>query len=103
MRQWLAREGRMVTVGEIHTGLLQHSTALSPEQCGKVLGVREGEPVLLFERPTAYAVAPETHTGVDCRLPSQSGRKLRGAGTIATRTLITGGRILQGSSFTTIG
>ena len=92
----------MVTVGEVHTGLLQHGTPLSPDQCVRLLSLREGEPVVRSERPTPYAISPEMLTGVDCQLPSASGRHVRGAGTIATRTIITGGRILQGSSHATV-
>jgi hypothetical protein len=92
----------MLTVGEVHTGLLQHATALSPAHCARILSLREGEAVLHSERPTAYAVSPDVLTGVDCRLPSDTGRQVRGAGTVVSRTIITGGRILQGSSHTKI-
>ncbi len=92
----------MLTVGEVHTGLLQHATALSPSQCARLLSFREGESVLRSERPTAYAVSPDMLTGVDCRMPSLSGRQVRGAGTVSAHTIMTGGRILQGSARTTI-
>lgn len=92
----------MLTVGEVHTGLVQHATALSPQDCVELLSVREGEAVLRSQRPTAYAVSPDLLTGVDCRMPSDSGRQVRGAGTVVSRTIITGGRILQGSSHTRI-
>jgi hypothetical protein len=36
--------------------------------------------------------------GVDCRLPSATGARFRGIGTIMTRTALTSGRVLQGSS-----
>jgi len=88
----------MLTVGEVHTGLIQHATALSGDQCTEVLSCREGEAVLRSERPTAYAVSPDVLTGVDCLLPSASGRRVRAAGTVSARTVITGGRIVQGSA-----
>jgi hypothetical protein len=92
----------MLTLGEVHTGLLQHATALPQAQVARMLNLREGETVLRSQRPTAYAVSPDLLTGVDCRLPSDSGRLVRGAGTVVSRAIITGGRILQGSSHTEI-
>jgi hypothetical protein len=67
-----------------------------------MLNLREGETVLRSQRPTAYAVSPDILTGVDCRLPSNSGKQVRGAGTVVSRAIVTGGRILQGSSYTNI-
>ncbi len=92
----------MLTVGEVHTGLLQHATALRPDQCARILNLREGERVLRSQRPTPYAVSPDLLTGVDCRLPSDTGKQVRGAGTVVSRAIITGGRILQGSAHTRI-
>jgi hypothetical protein len=92
----------MLTLGEVHTGLLQHATALPQAHVARMLNLREGETVLRSQRPTAYAVSPDVLTGVDCRLPSNSGRQIRGAGTVVSRAIVTGGRILQGSSYTTV-
>ena len=47
-------------------------------------------------------LSPDLLTGVDCRLPSNSGRQVRGAGTVVSRAIITGRRILQGSAYTKI-
>jgi hypothetical protein len=91
----------MFAVGEIHTGLVQHSTALSPSQCADLLDLRAGRQVLQSERPNSYAMSPEVLTGIDCQLPSRSGRRVRAAGTIRTRTTVTAGRIVQGSSYAT--
>jgi hypothetical protein len=92
----------MLTLGEVHTGLLQHATALPQAQVSRMLNLREGDPVLRSGRPSAYAVSPDILTGVDCRLPSNSGKQIRGAGTVVSRAIITGGRILQGSSHTRV-
>src|SRR5579859_3336479 len=92
----------MLTLGEVHTGLLQHATALPQAQVSRMLNLREGETVLRSQRPTAYAVSPDLLTGVDCELPSNSGRHVRGAGTVVSRAIVTGGRILQGSSHTEV-
>ncbi|WP_405106785.1 SCO2521 family protein [Micromonospora sp. NBC_01405] len=88
----------MLTVGEVHTSLLQHSTALSQEQSSEVLSLIEGEMVLTSRRPSLYAVSPDVRTGVDCWLPSARQRQLRGVGAVVTRAIITGGRIVQASS-----
>src|SRR5690242_16102985 len=92
----------MVELGEVHTGLLQHSSVLSAGQAVQLLSLREGESVAHSERPNRYTASPEDLTGVDCQLPSRSGRQVRGVGTVATHTLISGGRILQGSSWVDI-
>ena len=92
----------MLTLGEVHTGLLQHATALPQAQVARMLNLREGETVIRSQRPTTYAVSPDILTGVDCRLPSDSGKQVRGAGTVVSRAIITGGRILQGSSHTRV-
>ncbi|MEU8157093.1 SCO2521 family protein [Micromonospora sp. NPDC048986] len=88
----------MLTVGEVHTSLLQHRTALAQEQSAEVLSLIEGEAVLTSRRPSLYAVSPDVRTGVDCWLPSARKRQLRGVGAVVTRAIITGGRIVQASS-----
>ncbi|NGM13293.1 SCO2521 family protein [Verrucosispora sp. WMMA2044] len=88
----------MLTVGEVHTSLLQHSTALAQDQSAEVLSLVEGEAVLTSRRPSLYAVSPDVRTGVDCWLPSAKNRQLRGVGAVVTRAVITGGRIVQASS-----
>ena len=88
----------MLTVGEVHTSLLQHSTALTQEQSAEVLSLVEGEAVLTSRRPSLYAVSPDVRTGVDCWLPSARKRQLRGVGAVVTRAVVTGGRMVQASS-----
>lgn len=88
----------MLTVGEVHTSLLQHSTALAQEQSSEVLSLVKGEAVLTSRRPSLYAVSPDVRIGVDCWLPSATKRQLRGVGAVVTRAVITGGRIVQASS-----
>lgn len=85
-------------IGEVHTGLLQHSTALDVEQAARLLSLVEGANVLSSQRPTAYALSPEIPAGVDCMLPSVSGRKVRGVGAVLSRALLSGGRIAQAST-----
>ncbi|WP_213451739.1 SCO2521 family protein [Rhizomonospora bruguierae] len=88
--------GTVVVLGEVHTGLVQHSGELPPAQCERVLRLLEGERVHGFQRPIAYAVSPPVLTGVDCSLATGSGATPRGVGSVEARAGITGGRVLQG-------
>lgn len=88
----------MLILGEVHTGLLQHSTSLSPPLCRHILELVHGEPARQFERPIAYTVSPDLLAGVDCFLPTDSGAKVRGVGTVVHRASLTGGHVLQGSA-----
>jgi hypothetical protein len=88
----------MLLLGEVHTGLLQHSTSLPSPLCRHILGLVHGEPVRQFERPIAYAVSPDLLAGVDCHLPTSSGAKVRAIGTVIHRAALIGGHVLQGST-----
>ncbi len=88
----------MLTIGEVHTGLVQHQAPLSQAQSERILQFQEGEVVLLSQRPTTRAASPTRFFGVDCLLPSHTNRQVRCAGTISYQAIITGGRVLQGSS-----
>ncbi|GAA3269188.1 MULTISPECIES: SCO2521 family protein [Dactylosporangium] len=92
----------MLTLGEVHTGLLQHSTPVSSEKAARLLDLSPGARVRRSERPIAYAVSPDRLTGVDCALPASSGAKVRAIGTVSAHASLTGGHILQGSAFTTL-
>src|SRR5262245_26900028 len=92
----------MLTMGEVHTGLIQNATALPQAHCEQILNLIEGERVLYSQRPTAYAKSPNVRTGVDCSLPSASGRQVRGVGVVVSHAIITGGRVLQASSSATV-
>jgi hypothetical protein len=85
-------------LGEVHTGLLQHSTAVSPGTCQRILAVFQGERARTSERPIAHAVSPDRLTGVDCRLVTATGTGVRCIGSVATQVSITGGHVLQGCS-----
>jgi hypothetical protein len=89
----------MLTLGEVHTGLLQHSSSLPPERSAHALALLRGEPVRRSERPNAYAMSPDTLTGVDCALATRSGARTRAVGTAVSRACITGDHILQGSTY----
>lgn len=91
----------MVVYGEIHTGLIQHSHALSIRGTTELLSIAPGERVRVSARPLAYAQSPEFLTGLDCRLPMR-GRTTRAVGTAIGRAVSVGGRIVLGSGFTEI-
>jgi hypothetical protein len=92
----------MLIIGEVHTGLVQHGPPLSQSQSANILRLLDGDVVKLYQRPIAFAMSPERLTGVDCLMPSNTYRQIRGAGTVRHRAMVTGGRVLQGSSFATL-
>lgn len=89
-------EEPLVLVGEVHTALLQHSAALSPTDCRRLLDQARGAMVRSHERPISHTVSAPRLTGVDCQLASTAGPTPRGVGSVAVRTAITGGHVLQG-------
>ncbi|MFI0367029.1 SCO2521 family protein [Actinomadura sp. 1N219] len=91
-----------LSIGEIRTGLLGHSAQLSLEEAVRLLDLVPGEQARYAARPRAYAVSPQRLTGIDCFMPSRSGRRVRGVGTFATRVTLTGGLIVQSCSHTTL-
>lgn len=95
-------EPSRLTIGTVRTGLLRHSSAVSQDLAARLLRLVASEHVARAERPRTYAVSPELLTGVDCALPSHNGSQVRGVGTLASRATITGGRILQSSTYTTV-
>ncbi len=92
-------ESTVLTVGEVHTGILRNSTSVSRALSTQALSLLLGERVRLFQRPIAYAVSPDILTGLDCRLPTSSGARVRGIGTAISHATITGGHVLQGSTY----
>ncbi len=91
----------LVTVGEVHTGLLRSSTALAAADAEALLNLVQGRRVRSSERPIAHAQSPDRHIGVDCPLAS-SGARVRGVGTVCTRATITGGHVAQASAYTRV-
>src|SRR5690242_17032900 len=84
-------------VGEIHTGLLQHSSALPVSDVVEILQLRPGDSVRTVERPMRHAISPSMLTGVDCRLGAAGGVRVIGA--LLSRSTVVGGHVLQTSSF----
>lgn len=88
----------MLALGEVHTGLLQNSSALPPDRSETALALLLGERVRRSERPMAHAISPAAVTGVDCALATRSGARTRAVGTALSHVSLTGGHVLQGSS-----
>jgi hypothetical protein len=88
----------MLILGEVRTSLLPTSAALPGRDGERVLALTAGAQVLRSDRPISIVVSPELLTGVDCQLPEGRGRTVRAVGTVASRAVLTGGRVLQGSA-----
>jgi hypothetical protein len=73
----------MMLVGEVHTGLLRNSSALTAGEAAALLGLKPGFRVRYGERPARFAVSPDLLTGVDCELASTKA-KPRGIGTVSS-------------------
>ncbi|MEU8390760.1 SCO2521 family protein [Micromonospora sp. NPDC048842] len=87
----------MLTLGAVHTGLVQHSGALPVGRAAELLDLVEGATVVSVRRPMACTTSPEVLTGVDCDAPSGTGRRVRLVGTVIGRASLTGGRVAQSS------
>ncbi|TQS42573.1 SCO2521 family protein [Cryptosporangium phraense] len=88
----------MLIVGEVETALLP-SPPVSAAAAVRLLALRPGDDVAVTTRPINRAVSPDLSTGLDARLPVRRGAGPRGVGTALTHALITGGQILQSSTF----
>lgn len=91
-----------LTIGEVHTGLLLTSTAVSADTAAALLSVLPGSSVRTRERPVRYAWSPEVLTGVDCLAPVAGQREVRLVGTPATRLSLTDGHIVQAGTHATL-
>ena len=92
----------MLSIGEVCTGLLQHSAPVPSARATELLDLVAGEEVRRSERPIAHASSPSRLTGVDCRLLPGGGTRGRVVGTVSSRATITGGHVVQGSAFTEV-
>jgi len=89
-----------VATGEIRTGLLRHSATLTKASTAQLLDLVPGEPPRSRQRPIQHVLSPNVATGVDCQVSAANGMRVRAVGTVLTHAAITGGRILQASTFT---
>jgi hypothetical protein len=84
-----------LTIGEVHTGLLLTSTAVSADTAAALLATLPGGSVRTRQRPVRYAWSPEVLTGVDCLAPIAGRREVRLVGTPTTQLSLTDGHIVQ--------
>jgi hypothetical protein len=90
-----------LTIGEVHTGLLLTSTAVSDGTAAELLSIVPGRSVRTRQRPIRYAWSPEALTGVDCSAPLAERREVRVVGTPTTQLSLTDGRIIQARTYAT--
>jgi len=91
-----------LTIGEVHTGLLLTSTAVSADTAADLLAIVPGRAVRTRQRPIRYAWSPELLTGVDCSALLAERREVRVVGTPATQLSLTDGRIIQAVTHATL-
>jgi hypothetical protein len=91
-----------LTIGEVHTSLLQTSATVSADAAAQLLAIVPGGTVRTRQRPIPYAWSPESFTGVDCFAPLAESRELRVVGTPATQVSLTDGRIVQAGTHVTL-
>lgn len=92
----------VLACGEVRTCLLPSFQSLDGRAAAQLLRLRADERVRVSERPNLYALSPEVLTGVDCRLPTSNGAKVRAVGTVATRAALTEGRVLQSTAYVSV-
>jgi len=90
--------GPFLVVGEVVTAFLQNSTPLTTPACQEILQTRPGSTVLTGTRPVQFAISPATAVGVHCELPTGSGARAEGVGTIVGQATVTGGSLVQASA-----
>ncbi len=89
-----------VLLGEVRTGLSAHSRALADTEAAALLSLRPGAGVRMATRPAAWVVSPDLTLGVHCPMPSRSGARRNGIGTVLSRVSLTGGRMVQATAHT---
>ncbi|MFI1371077.1 SCO2521 family protein [Streptomyces longwoodensis] len=89
----------VLACGEVRTCLLPTRDAVDEGAAEALLRLRADERVRVSRRPNRCAVSPDVLTGVDCRLPTANGAKVRAIGTVAARAVLTEGRVLQSTAY----
>ena len=91
--------GPVLACGEVRTCLLPTRDAVDERAAERLLRLRADERVRLSRRPNRYAVSPDVLTGVDCRLPTATGARVRAVGTVTGRAVLVEGRVLQSTAY----
>jgi hypothetical protein len=89
----------VLACGEVRTCLLPTRDAVDEQAAERLLRLRADESVLISRRPNLHVVSPDVLTGVDCRLPTAGGPKVRAVGTVTARAALVEGRVLQATAY----
>ncbi|MDX6739818.1 SCO2521 family protein [Actinocorallia sp. A-T 12471] len=89
------RPDDVLVLGEVKTGLLRHAHSVPEQQGVRLLDLVHGETVRYSDYPRPVVISAERLTGLDCPLPTASGRRSRAVGTAASGAILNGGRMLQ--------
>lgn len=92
----------LIALGEVRTCLVPASATLHREEAGDLLALVPGRRVRWRQRPGTLAISPVTPVGVDCELVVAGAAPARVVGTVATRAIVMGGRVLQSSARTQV-
>ncbi|MFE0989663.1 SCO2521 family protein [Streptomyces rochei] len=85
----------VMACGEVRTCLLPARDALGEREAVRLLRMRPDERVRVSRHPNRLVVSPDVLTGVDCRLPTDTGARVRAVGTVSAHALLVEGRVLQ--------
>lgn len=91
--------GPVLVCGEVRTCLLPTRDAVDERAAVALLRLRADERVRVSRHPNRHAVSPDVLTGVDCRLPTATGARIRAVGTVTARAALTEGRVLQSTAY----
>ena len=91
--------GPALVCGEVRTCLLPTRDAVDERTAVELLRLRADERVRVSRHPNRHAVSPDVLTGVDCRLPTADGTRVRAVGTVAARAVLVEGRVLQSTAY----
>lgn len=101
-------EPPLAMFGEVQTCLLPSRQVLDTAASVELLSAMKlGSAVTSRERPVPLVISPNRLEGVDCNLaqgrPDRTeGKRVHVIGTVASRTVVVGGRVMQGSSQTMV-
>lgn len=92
----------LAVFGEVATTLLPTSAALQRGEVEDLLGLFPGQRAHWRERPISLGISAPGAEGIDCTLAAPDHPAVRAIGTVATRALVVGGRVLQSSAQGTV-
>ncbi|MET8649547.1 SCO2521 family protein [Nocardia aurea] len=88
----------MAVFGEVCTALLPTTEALRRGEVEELLELNPDSRMQWRERPLSLGISPSTLHGVDCQLVAPAHPTIHAIGTVATRAVVVGGRVVQSSA-----